>query len=85
MGSSHSLESPNPGQVSVDSISLFDGDVELGNRKGRLITIYDCQLTADWSGKLENGTEAKGSISFPEVSHEVQDEGSEYVVSDLEA
>lgn len=78
VGASHELASPTKGTVTVDSINHFEGDVELGNRKGRLITIYDCQMTVDWSGKLESGTEAKGTIAFPEVSHEVQDEGEEY-------
>lgn len=81
VGTSYELSSPTKGSVTVDSLSHFDGDVELGNRKGRLITIYDCQLTLDWSGKLESGTEAKGSISFPEVSHEVEDDGEEYKYS----
>ncbi|MCO5555748.1 hypothetical protein L7F22_009293 [Adiantum nelumboides] len=85
VGANYDLTKPQKGNVKIDSISHFEGDVELGNRKGRLITIYDCQLTLDWSGKLndgkgeeEEGTEAKGTISFPEVSHEVQDEGEEY-------
>ncbi|PWN32107.1 uncharacterized protein FA14DRAFT_162362 [Meira miltonrushii] len=83
VGATHELTKPQKGNVKIDSISHFEGDVELGNRKGRLITIYDCQLTLDWSGRLEDGkseegTEAKGTISFPEVSHEVQDEGEEY-------
>lgn len=81
VGTSYELSSPTKGSVTVDSISHFDGDVELGNRKGRLITIYDCQMTLEWSGKLDSGTEAKGAISFPEVSHEVQDEGEEYKYS----
>lgn len=84
VGTKYELTKPQKGQVQIDSISHFEGDVELGNRKGRLITIFDCQLTLDWSGKVEDGSnseegiEAKGTISFPEVSHEVQDEGQEY-------
>ena len=83
VGATYDLTKPQKGNVKIDSISHFEGDVELGNRKGRLITIYDCQLSLDWSGRLEDGkseegTEAKGTISFPEVSHEVEDEGEEY-------
>lgn len=80
VGSSQTLSSPTAGSVAVDALSEFEGDVELGNRKGRLITIFDCQLTVQWAGKLDSGTEAKGTISFPEVSHEVQDEDREYPV-----
>ncbi|KAJ9475377.1 Hsp90 co-chaperone AHA1 [Pseudozyma hubeiensis] len=66
------------GQVKVDRLSSFEGDVELGNRKGKLITIYDCSITYAWSGSSDDGTEASGTITFPEVSHEVEDEGDEY-------
>lgn len=81
VGSSYNLTSPTAGKVEVESLVDFDGDVELGNRKGKLITIYDCQIRLNWVGKLESGTEAKGTIFFPEVSHEIEDEGEEYRVS----
>ena len=66
------------GHVKVDRLSAFEGDVELGNRKGKLITIYDCSITYAWSGASDDGTEASGTITFPEVSHEIEDEGDEY-------
>jgi activator of HSP90 ATPase len=81
VGTSHDLTSPLAGKVEVESLATFEGDVELGNRKGKLITIYDCQITLNWLGTLESGTEAKGTIFFPEVSHEVEDDGEEYRVS----
>ncbi|KAF6766994.1 Activator of Hsp90 ATPase, N-terminal [Kalmanozyma brasiliensis GHG001] len=66
------------GHVKVDRLSSFEGDVELGNRKGKLITIYDCAIAYAWSGSSDDGTEASGTITFPEVSHEIEDEGDEY-------
>ncbi|SPO30339.1 related to AHA1 - stress-regulated cochaperone [Ustilago trichophora] len=66
------------GHVKVDRLSAFEGDVELGNRKGKLITIYDCSITYAWTGSSDDGTEASGTITFPEVSHEIEDEGDEY-------
>ena len=84
VGTSYDLTSPTAGKVEIESMTEFEGDVELGNRKGKLITIYDCQLTLSWQGKLESGTEAKGTILFPEVSHEIEDEGQEYRVSSWE-
>ncbi|KAN0064004.1 Co-chaperone [Thecaphora frezii] len=66
------------GSVKVDRLSAFEGDVELGNRKGKLITIYDCSITYAWSGSADDGTTAEGTITFPEVSHEIEDEGEEY-------
>lgn len=47
----------------------------------RLITIYDCRLSLDWSGTASDGTEVLGSLTIPEVSHENTVDGlSEYVV-----
>ncbi|CDU22077.1 related to AHA1-stress-regulated cochaperone [Sporisorium scitamineum] len=66
------------GHVKVERLSSFEGDVELGNRKGKLITIYDCAITYAWTGASDDGTEANGTITFPEVSHEIEDEGDEY-------
>ncbi|WFD29095.1 Co-chaperone [Malassezia sp. CBS 17886] len=64
--------------VSIDKLSNFDGDVELGNRKGKLITIYDCAVTLSWMGEGTDGSSAGGTITFPELSHEVEDNGDEY-------
>lgn len=66
-----------PATVTVDKLSGFEGDVELGNRKGKLITIYDCELTLKWTADVDN-TVVNGTIRFPEVSHEVEDNNETY-------
>ncbi|OAX34198.1 hypothetical protein K503DRAFT_699152 [Rhizopogon vinicolor AM-OR11-026] len=58
------------GNVAVSSVSIGDGDVELGQRKSKLITIYDIPVSLDWHGATSDGTEVTGSLSIPEVSHE---------------
>lgn len=65
--------------MKVDKLTAFDGDVELGNRKGKLITIYDCSITLSWTGEAADGTSASGSIVFPEVSHENEDNNEDYL------
>ena len=48
----------------------------------RLITIYDCKIDLKWSGIASDGTEVKGKLKIPEVSHEITLDGlSDYVVS----
>lgn len=78
VGKSAEVDSADHATVSVDKLAGFEGDVELGNRKGKLITIYDCVVTLDWSGETADGTKVSGTITFPEVSHEVEDNGEEY-------
>ncbi|ORE02414.1 hypothetical protein BCV72DRAFT_215279 [Rhizopus microsporus var. microsporus] len=46
------------------------GDADLNQRKGKMVTIYDLVLKLEWTGTLADGTEAKGSISIPEIAHD---------------
>ncbi|KAJ7106064.1 activator of Hsp90 ATPase [Mycena crocata] len=57
--------------VAISSVTEVDGDVELGQRKSKLITIYDCKVVCAWSGTASDGTEVKGTVTIPEVSHEI--------------
>ncbi|WFD35435.1 Co-chaperone [Malassezia cuniculi] len=72
---------PVPGSdvaVRITGISSFEGDVELGNRKGKLITIYDTVIRLSWEGSNEEGKGPSGTITFTDVSHEIEDNGEDY-------
>jgi len=57
------------------NVSLFPFPV-------RLITIFDCKVVMKWEGTASDGTEVKGTLTIPEVSHEIIcDRLSEFVVS----
>ena len=58
--------------VLVDSCKTT-GDVDLNQRKGKIITIYDLVLDIAWKGTLENGKEAQGRIEIPEFMHDSSD------------
>ena len=48
----------------------------------RLITIFDCKVVMKWEGTASDGTAVKGTLTIPEVSHEIIcDRLSEFVVS----
>lgn len=65
--------------VTVSQVVEFDGDVELGQRKSKLITIYDCKVVLNWAGTASDGTAVEGKLTVPEVSHEITLDGlSEY-------
>ncbi|TDL24729.1 hypothetical protein BD410DRAFT_785430 [Rickenella mellea] len=55
----------------VASVTEVEGDVELGQRKSKLITIFDCKIVLKWSGTTADGTDVEGTLTIPEVSHEV--------------
>ncbi|PPQ86935.1 hypothetical protein CVT25_009821 [Psilocybe cyanescens] len=66
--------------VSISKVTEVDGDIELGQRKSKLITIFDCKVVLDWQGTTSDGTEVKGTLTIPEVSHEIIcDQLSEFV------
>ncbi|KAI0034027.1 activator of Hsp90 ATPase [Vararia minispora EC-137] len=58
-------------RVSIARVIECDGDVELGRRKSKLITIFDCKLVLEWSGTGADGAEATGRLTIPEVSHDI--------------
>ncbi|KAG7448287.1 uncharacterized protein BT62DRAFT_890232 [Guyanagaster necrorhizus] len=61
--------------VWIAKVFSVSGDVELGQRKSKLITIYDCELNLEWEGTTSDGTEVKGRLNIPEVSHEITMDG----------
>src|SRR4051794_37478830 len=58
------------GKATIDSLSNFDGDAELGNRKAKLLAIFDLNIELKWSGTTPDGTSVSGILLIPEVSHE---------------
>jgi len=66
-------------RISISDMTEFDGDVELGQRKSKLITIYDVRIVLNWAGVASDGTEVNGRLTIPEVSHEITlDKTSDY-------
>lgn len=61
----------------VDSIMSMDGDVDVSQRKGKVITLFDVKLQLEWSGKTGEDTTASGTITIPEVAHDTEED--EYV------
>ncbi|KIM48677.1 hypothetical protein M413DRAFT_437859 [Hebeloma cylindrosporum] len=57
--------------VGISSVTEVDGDIELGQRKSKLITIFDCKVVMKWEGTASDGTAVKGTLTIPEVSHEI--------------
>ncbi|KAF8743357.1 Activator of Hsp90 ATPase, N-terminal, partial [Rhizoctonia solani] len=66
-------------EVKITSVNEVDGDCELGQRKSKLITIYDCKVVLSWTGENKDGSKAEGKLTIPEVSHEQSDGLSDYV------
>jgi len=61
--------------VGVEQVTSVEGDVELGQRKSKLITIFDCNIQLKWAGTASDGTSVTGTLNIPEVSHETTVDG----------
>jgi activator of HSP90 ATPase len=58
----------------VRKIVSLDGDVDVSQRKGKVITIFDVKLTLEFTGSTAEGDEVSGTIKVPEVSHELTED-----------
>ncbi|KAI5306529.1 hypothetical protein KEM56_000426 [Ascosphaera pollenicola] len=56
----------------------MDGDVDVSQRKGKVITLFDVQLNLEYQGTTKDGDDVSGSIKIPEVAHDTEED--EYVV-----
>lgn len=61
----------------VEKVTSMDGDVDVSQRKGKVITLYDVKLSLEYSGKTKDEEDVTGSISIPEVAHDTEED--EYV------
>lgn len=81
----------------ITQVETMTGDVDVSQRKGKVITLFDVELKLAWEGitnvilfmsvssfsegKIRNGETVSGSISVPEVAHDTEED--EYVVCSL--
>ncbi|KAI9714433.1 MAG: hypothetical protein M1820_000394 [Bogoriella megaspora] len=61
----------------ITKIISMDGDVDVSQRKGKVITLFDVKLQLEYSGKTKDDEDVSGSITIPEVAHDT--EADEYV------
>ena len=66
-----SVTGDNGESVSIAEVTSVEGDVELGQRKSKLLTIFDCDVRAKWTGTTSSGTQVEGTLHIPEISHEI--------------
>lgn len=62
--------SHNGTNVSLKSLKDMSGDVDLNQRKGKIITIYDIAMTFEWDGLTADEKGASGKLVLPELMHD---------------
>ncbi|KAK5944000.1 Co-chaperone [Knufia obscura] len=61
----------------ITKLTSMDGDVDVSQRKGKVITIFDVSLRLEYEGKNKEGADVSGSIKVPECAYDT--EPDEYV------
>ncbi|KKY39711.1 putative hsp90 co-chaperone aha1 [Diaporthe ampelina] len=61
-------------KVKVSKVITCDGDVDVSQRKGKVITIYDVKLVLEFSGSAPEADEVSGTITVPEVAHDTEED-----------
>ncbi|EEQ41665.1 hypothetical protein CLUG_05793 [Clavispora lusitaniae ATCC 42720] len=70
----------NGAQVAVSSVSSVEGDVEVCQRKGKMISLFDLRIVVDLSGSGADGS-VKGSITIPELAYDTEKDEIQFDVS----
>ncbi|ORZ08495.1 activator of Hsp90 ATPase [Lobosporangium transversale] len=60
----------NGSTVKTLAVTNVTGDVDVNQRKGKIITIFDVAITITFEGKTADGTDVNGRIEIPEVAHD---------------
>jgi len=60
----------------LDKLISMDGDVDVNQRKGKVITIFDVKLVIEYSGKTKDDEDVSGTITVPEVAHDTEENDS---------
>ena len=69
--------------ANISKIVSMEGDMDVSQRKGKVITLFDVKLVLDFEGKTEEEEDITGTITIPEVAHDTEED--EYVVCLLRA
>lgn len=66
--------------VSVSTVSSVEGDVEVCQRKGKVISLFDLRIIAAIEGTA-NDKSFKGSITIPELAYDTEEDEIQFDVS----
>ncbi|KAI1318540.1 activator of Hsp90 ATPase [Xylariaceae sp. FL0255] len=58
----------------ISKVLSMDGDVDVSQRKGKVITIFDVKLVLEYSGSAPDADDVSGTITIPEVAHDTEED-----------
>lgn len=67
--------------VHVKSVSSLEGDVEVCQRKGKVISLFDLRIVLNIEGVSAKDQEFKGSITIPELAYDTEEDELQFDIS----
>ncbi|KAL9607423.1 MAG: hypothetical protein Q9167_007666 [Letrouitia subvulpina] len=67
----------NEVSATISKVMSMDGDVDVSQRKGKVITLFDVKVQLEYEGKTKDHEDVGGTITIPEVAHDTEED--EYV------
>ncbi|KAF9095190.1 hypothetical protein BGX23_000884 [Mortierella sp. AD031] len=64
----------NGASVKTVAVTSVTGDVDVNQRKGKIITIFDVAISLTFEGTTADGTAVTGKIEIPEVAHDTDED-----------
>ncbi|EON97197.1 putative hsp90 co-chaperone aha1 protein [Phaeoacremonium minimum UCRPA7] len=61
-------------KAKISKVISMDGDVDVSQRKGKVITIFDVKLVLEYSGSTSDEDDVSGTITVPEVAHDTEED-----------
>ncbi|KAJ4393129.1 Co-chaperone [Gnomoniopsis smithogilvyi] len=58
----------------ISKVVSSDGDVDVSQRKGKVITIFDVKLVLEYSGSTTDADDVSGTITVPELAHDTEED-----------
>ncbi|KAI9330436.1 activator of Hsp90 ATPase [Obelidium mucronatum] len=65
----------------ITSVVNVEGQADINQRKGKLITVYDLQFVVTWKGTDSMGSPASGQISIVDFMHDTDMDELEYYIT----
>lgn len=66
-------------KAKIDKVTSVEGDVDVSQRKGRLISLFDVEIKLAFSG-TNGAEEAAGTITIPEVAYDTEEDEYQFNV-----
>lgn len=65
----------------ITGVRSCDGDVDVNQRKGKVISLFDINMILEYSGKTKDDEDVTGLITIPEISYDSDEDDYEFTIS----